>query len=66
MNQNPQIRRTPDGSIDRKYYLEKGRDCRSHAARDLVARAYFAISRGLAKTANAPDGIVVGHRNPVT
>lgn len=66
MNQDPQIRRTPDGSIDTKYYMEKGRDCRSHAARGLVARAGRAISQGLAKTATASDGIVVAHRNPVT
>ncbi len=66
MNQDPQIRRTPDGSIDTKYYVEKGRDCRSRAARGLVARASLAISRGLAKTANSSDGIVVSHREPVT
>lgn len=66
MNQDPQIKRNADGSIDMAYYLGKGRDCRSRAVRDLAARAYFTISRGLAKTAIAPEGIVVGHRNPVT
>lgn len=66
MNQDPQIRRNPDGSIDTKYYMEKGRDCRSHAARGLVARAGLAIRQGLPKTANASDGIVAAHRTLVT
>ena len=66
MNQDHQIRRNPDGSIDTKYYVEKGRDCRSHAARGLAARAGLAISRGLAKTASASNGFVAGHRKPVT
>ena len=43
MNQEPEIRRNPDGSIDTKYYLGKGRDCRSCAALGLVARARAAI-----------------------
>ncbi len=45
MNQDPQIRRTPDGSIDMTHYLGKGRDCLSQAARGLVARVCRAISR---------------------
>ncbi len=53
MNQDPQIRRSPDGSIDMKYYLEKGRDCRSHAARDLLARG---------KAAGKSIGMVRGNR----
>ncbi len=43
MNQEPEIRRNPDGSIDTKYYLGKGRDCRSRAALGLVARGRAAI-----------------------
>lgn len=66
MNQDTRIRRNPDGSIDTKYYVEKGRDCRSHAARDLAARAALAIGRGLAKTASASNAFVAGHRKPVT
>ncbi len=66
MNQEPEIRRNPDGSIDTTYYLGEGRDCRSRAALGLVARARLAIRRGLPKTANYSDGIVVPHRNPVT
>ena len=49
MNQDPQIRRNPDGSIDTKYYMEKGRDCRSHAARGLVARAKYAAGKSIGK-----------------
>ncbi len=40
MTQDPQIKRTPDGSIDMSYYLGKGRDSRSRAARGLVARGW--------------------------
>ncbi len=38
MNQEPEIRRNPDGSIDTNYYRDKGLDCRSRAALGLVAR----------------------------
>lgn len=49
MNQDPQIRRTPDGSIDMSYYLGKGRDCRSRAARGLVARARAGAGKSIGK-----------------
>ena len=49
MTQDPQIKRTPDGSIDMSYYLGKGRDCRSRAARGLVARGKAAAGKSIGK-----------------
>ncbi len=66
MNQETQIRRNPDGSIDTKYYLGKGRDCRSRSALRVVARARLALGRGLPKTTNTLNGIVGLHRNPLS
>lgn len=49
MTQDPQIRRYADGSIDMSYYLGKGRDCRSRAARSMVVRAKVAAGKSIGK-----------------
>lgn len=49
MTQDPQIRRHPDGSIDMSHYLGKGRDCRSRAALELVARGKGALGKSFGK-----------------
>ena len=52
MTQDPQIKRYSDGSIDMSYYRGKGRDCRSRAARGLVAWARAAAGKSIEKRGN--------------
>ena len=38
------IRRNPDGSIDHKFYMNRGREVRSEAAHDILGRASGAVA----------------------